>query len=211
MRTMIALMLAALWLNQPSLALAQLSPALVVTLRDASGRGMAGATVLVRDRSGQQLLGETRTDSDGRATVERLPAAEVRVAVHGNGTAEGVSLVQPGDDALGFLVFLDTPTVAVDLRIEEGGLVVPDPSMFALEQAPGSATIAPTASLATTSVLIAGVPVATAVAPGVRGDADAGANSPLASGGGGWSLGLLLILSILAAIMLVLVHERRAS
>lgn len=209
MRAMIALLLTALWLNHPSLALAQSPPALVVTLRDSDGHGVAGATVLAWDRSGQQILGEAQTDADGRATIERVPVAEVRVAVRG--TVGGASLVQPGDDALGILIFLDAPTVTLDLLVEEGGMVVPDPSMFALEQAPASATAVPTAPLAATSVAHAGVAVPTPVASVAVGEGGAGAHSSSAPGGGGWLLGLLLILGILAAIVLLLAHQRRAA
>jgi hypothetical protein len=209
MRAMMALLLTALWLNHPSLALAQSPPALVVTLRDSDGHGVAGATMLARDRSGQQILGEAQTDADGRATIERVPVAEVRVAVRG--TAGGMSLVQPGDDVLGILVFLDAPTVTVDLLIEEGGVVVPDPLMFALEQAPGSATALPTAPLATTSMAPVGVTAPTPVASVAMGEGSAVAHSSSAPDGGGWLLGPLLILGILAAIVLVLVHQRRAA
>lgn len=208
MRATIALLLTVLWLHHPSLAWAQLSPALVVTLRDAAGRGVPGVTVLVRDSSGQRLLADGQTDSDGSVTVEDVPAAEVRVAVRGD--VHGVPLSQPVDDALGLLVFLDTSRAVVELRVEDGGLVVPDPSMFALERAPAPAAALPTAPLAATSAVLTSTPAAT----GAVGETTTGAieaASPSASGSGGSLLGLLLILGLVAALLAVLAHERRAA
>lgn len=209
MRSTLALLLTALWLYHPSLVLAQPSPVLVVTLKDAAGQGVPGVMVLVRDRSGQQLLGDGQTGPDGWVTVEDVPAAEVRVAVRG--ATDGIPLVQLGDDAEGILVFLDAPTVVVDLRVEDGGQVVPDPSMFAAEHTPASAAALPTASLAATSVAVTGTQTrAGTVAVTTTGAVDAGSPVHQARGGDGWLLGPLLILGLVAAIVAVLAHERRA-
>lgn len=205
MRAMFALLLTALWLHLPTPTGAQSPPALVVALRDQAGHAVVGVTVLVRDQSGQRLLGEARTGLDGRATVEHVPVAEVRVAVRGE--VEGVSLVQRGDDATGLLVFLDAPTVTVELRVDKEGIVVPDPSMFVLEQALASSTAVPTAPLAATPATSTAMPpVIAGVVPGASGGVSTPAPAP--RGGSGF-LGLLLILGLLAAIVRVLAYERR--
>lgn len=203
MRPLLALLITALWLSLPPLARAQPAPALVIQLRDRTGQGVPDVTILVRDRSGQQALGEARTGPDGRATIASLPVAEARVAVRG--AVAGVSLTQLGDDAPGLLVYLDAPTVTVDLRIGAGGVVVPDPAMFAVEPVPASSPL-PTVPLTATAALPGSPPSTPGAEPGLGG----AAIPPAASADRGWPVGLLLIFGILAAMGLALSSARRA-
>ncbi len=120
--------------SAPIPALAQeRQPALEISIRDVNGSGVAGVTVTIRDRSGQQAFVTTQTDAAGVARIDQVPVDTVRVAVSGT-LPTGIALLQEGNDALGMRVWLDAVTVPVALRVEPDGRVVPDPLlMFAQE------------------------------------------------------------------------------
>lgn len=104
----------------------ELPPDLIVRLRDSADIGISNITVIVRDASGHELV-RASTDATGRATFERLPVSEVRVAVQGS-LVNGKPLSLPGQDAPGIRLLLDSPPVRLDLRAEADGLVRPDPA-----------------------------------------------------------------------------------
>lgn len=119
-------------------------PDLIVVLHDVQGAPIAGATVIVRDGSGTRELARTTSDARGVASFTQLAERQVRVAVAGT-LPNGARLYQPGADAPGIALLLDSSPAALDLRSERDGMVRPDPAtMAALEQ---------------------GVPVATQAAP----------------------------------------------
>lgn len=196
--------------SAPLPALAQeRPPALEISLRDVNGSGVAGVTVTIRDRSGQQVFVTTQTDAAGIARIDQVPVDTVRVAVSGT-LPTGISLFQEGDDALGMRVWLDAVTVPVALRVEPDGRVVPDPLlMFAQEGIDDAgllnpiptAPIAPTqpAILTPSGAIDASAPSAPDTQPG---DASA---TPQTGG----LLGLFLVLALGCGIGFVLWLERR--
>jgi hypothetical protein len=130
----------ALW---PAPAFAQETPDLVVSLRDERGAGVA-VTVIVRDGAGRRDLARATTGADGVTTFAALPISEVRVAVDG-ALPGGAALYQPGDDARGIRVWLDSGATRLDLRAAPDGMVQPDPAtMIAQEAAPLALAALPT-------------------------------------------------------------------
>jgi hypothetical protein len=189
----------------PAAALAQSAPALVITVRNVHGAGVAGATVVVRDGSGQRTFATATTDTAGRASIERVPVATVRVAVSG-ALPQGMPLTQEGDDHFGMRVWLDAVTTSVDFRVEPDGRVVPDPTMFAREGV--DAQIAP-APLAPT---LAGLPSAPPTPLASRTALPVDPAEPATPEPAALSLrALLLVLALAGAIGAVVMFERRAS
>lgn len=152
----------------PALTHAQNS-ALVVTLHDPAGQGIAGITVIVRAEDGAELARET-TGNDGRVSFSGL-AGVVRVAVDGQPRG-GPRLYQLGDDTRGVRVDLSQAALPLTLNLcaEPDGLVLPDPAtMLALEDGGPrivDASPFPTAAFATparvpdarpTTVAVAGI------------------------------------------------------
>lgn len=137
-------------LISPSTVSAQgFPPDLVVWLRDTSGAGVAGVTVVVRDHSGMRELRRTTTDANGRAELVGVEDPVVRVVVQGH--ASSVKLYQVGEDAQGIRLVFGTRPTQLDLRVESDGMVLPDPATMiapdpsladeGLEQANLAATI----------------------------------------------------------------------
>ena len=139
----------------PSLATAQ-AHTLRVRLQDASGRGLAGIMVILRDESGQELTRQV-TSHTGEVSFSGLPAV-VRVAVEGQARG-GPRLFQLGDDARGVQLDLGQAGAAprLDLRVELDGLVLPDPATMIAREEGGpivsDASPFPTAVLATPAPL----------------------------------------------------------
>ncbi|HWQ10180.1 MAG TPA: hypothetical protein VN436_13760 [Holophaga sp.] len=131
MRSFVISLVLALLTISPALA-QDAPPALVVTLRDESGTGIAEIAVVVTDRSGATVLARGTTGADGSVTFATLLVNEVRVQVSGQLPA-GISLRLPGRDADGIAVILGVPAVRVDLRSEADGTVRPDPASISLE------------------------------------------------------------------------------
>jgi hypothetical protein len=154
----------------PTLAQAQDAPALIISLRDAAGKGVAGAMILIRDVEGERDLALATTDAQGRATFEVLDANIVRVAVAGT-LADGTPLVQRGLDARGIWLMLDGPQVQLDLRVEPNGAVIPDPATMIAPDLPIEVTPAESAvtladpSVPTLPVGVVGIPTAPAQPP----------------------------------------------
>lgn len=120
-----------LWLSlglliMPSAALAQgFPPDLIVRLRDASGAGISGVTVIVRDQSRSRELGRVTTDENGRAELTGVEEPAVRVLIQGQ--VAGTVLYQPGEDADGIRLSFETRPAQLDLRVGADGMVLPDP------------------------------------------------------------------------------------
>lgn len=211
MRTNFALFTFLLWLA-PALAIAQTQSDLVVTIRDGNGRGLPGVTVTVRDQAEREVFIGT-TNAQGQVGLEKVPAPELRVVV--SGTVGGVNLVQLGDDAEGVQIYAATPPVSLDLRVDGGGMVIPDPAMIQPEpvEVP-TALVSAASTVSAASVSIGALPTAELPAAGVT-SAIAGEPAPTTaredSGGRGVLIGVFAIAVVLAVIVLVLVHERRVA
>jgi hypothetical protein len=112
----------------------QRAPDLVVTIRDQYDAGVAQVVVSARDADSGQELAQAQTDAHGRASLAGIQTADVRVVVSGQ-LADGTSLFLEGMDANGIALFLGLPPTTLDLRVEPGGMVIPDPvSMIEPEQ-----------------------------------------------------------------------------
>jgi hypothetical protein len=112
-------------------------PALVVTLRDLSERGVAEVIIEVRDGEGAQTLLREMTDAEGVARFSTLPDLSFRILPVGQ-SPSGEPLTLPGADAdRGIPAFSGTGgTVQIDLLVEAGGTVRIDPfRMLPLEPA----------------------------------------------------------------------------
>lgn len=211
MRTGFALLTFLLWLV-PALAIAQVQPNLVVTIRDSNGRGVPGVTVSVRDQAGREVFTGV-TNAEGQVMLEKVPAPELRVAV--SGTVGGVALIQLADDSEGVQIYAAAPPVTLDLRIDAGGVVIPDPATMIQPEpievptAPiGAASIVATTNSA--GVLpTAELPASAATTTSASGPAPATAQE--GSSGQGVFIGLIAIAAVLAALVLVLAHERRVA
>lgn len=211
MRTGFALLTFLLWLA-PAMAVAQAQPALVVTLRDGNGHGVAGVTVTIRDQAGREVFSGV-TDAQGQVALETVPAPELRVAV--SGTVGGVNLVQLGDDAEGVQLYAPAPPVTLDLRIDAGGVVLPDPATM-IQPEPVEVPTAPIGAAstvaATTSVgalPTAALPASAAATTSASGPASAAQQED--AHGQGVIIGLIAIAIVLAGIVVVLMHERRVA
>ena len=178
----------------------QAAAVLVVTIRDVRNAGVAGVTVLVRDQGGQQVIGQGVTDTAGHVRIDRVTAPTVRVAVRGT-LPGGTPLVQPGDDAQGILVSLNGPSVRVQLRVEDGGTVIPDPAMVALDTV--DASVGDSRPTPIVPILISPVPTTTG-APA----APAPAAVPAPTGDNGLVV-VVVILVIIVLILLVFGTEQR--
>ncbi|MBP1466727.1 hypothetical protein EYB53_013505 [Candidatus Chloroploca sp. M-50] len=111
-------------------------PTLVVSLHGEDAQPLRGATIRLTDARGSTMLAEGITDTTGHVAFGPVPVAHVRVQVSGT-LADGTTLWQPGQDALGVLVFLGRPTVVLPLRSAASGLILPDPeTALALELGP---------------------------------------------------------------------------
>lgn len=113
------------------------SPALVVTLRDVTERGIAGVTVEIRDTSGTHALLRATTDAQGRARFATLPDLAFRILPLGRAPG-GALLTLPGPDAKRGIPALGgtAGTVHIDLLVEDSGTVRIDPfRMLPLEPA----------------------------------------------------------------------------
>ena len=106
---------------------AQPNVALVVTVRDATGAGVANLVVDVRDAAEKTTIARVLTNTTGSAVFTTLPVSAVRVAVQGQ-LANGISLQQPGADAAGIAFYLGAASNRLDLRVEADGSVLPDPA-----------------------------------------------------------------------------------
>lgn len=203
-------LIAALSAATPVLAQDRL-PAMEVSLRDVNGNGVAGATVTIRDRSGQQVFVTTQTDVAGVARIDQVPVDTVRVAVSGT-LPTGIALLQEGDDALGMRVWLDAVTVPVALRVEPDGRVVPDPLLMFAQEGIDEASLLkpiPTAPLAPTqpaTLTPSGAVDAPVAAPPAAQPGDAPSTPQT-----GLLRGLLLVLALGCGIGLVLWLERRRA
>ena len=184
------------------LATPEAPPALLVTLRDAQDAPVAGATVLVLDRTATTTLGRTVTDATGGASFATLPAGEVRVQVSGR-LADGTALRQVGADARGVLVILGAPEVRLELRVEPDGTVIPDPGTMIVPDL-GIPLDLPTAALAVTAApTLPALPIPTTVPPVVVEPTGAGWPWPLLFAGG-------LVVAVLALIAARSLWRRRA-
>lgn len=128
-------LLLALLLALPGLVQAQGAVTLVVRLRDLTSVGVVGAQITVRDAAGAHELARATTDQHGRTSIVLPELAAVRVAVAGV-LPDGTPLVQRGQDSQGIWLMLDGPQVALDLRIEPDGAVVPDPATMIAPDVP---------------------------------------------------------------------------
>jgi hypothetical protein len=129
--------------------LGQPQPAmLTISLRDVDARGVVGATVLVRDVSGERELARAVTDADGQAAIAFVPLPEIRVAVEGS-LADGTPLLLRGNNGLGIRYFLSSEQDTMQLRADIDGTVLPDPgAAIALETAGNAGDLPPEALLA---------------------------------------------------------------
>lgn len=151
----------------PPAAIAASRHTLAVQLRDVAGAGVAGVTVQLRDAAGDGALVTRTTDVRGQAVFADVDEDAVRVAVQGM-TPEGVRLTQRGLDAAGILVLLDGPSATLDLRIEPGGEVIPDPATMIAPEMPidaAPATLDAQVAQAPTVASASGVPTAIPFAP----------------------------------------------
>lgn len=179
--------------------------ALVVTVRDVRGGGIAGVSIIVRTEDGQELARQT-TSVEGSVNFNDLPTV-VLVAVEGQPRG-GPRLYQLGADLEGVRVVLDTndAPLTLDLRAEPDGLVRPDPAtMLSLEEGGPlvvDASPIPTAALATPAPL----PTArrTAITPSGNGSPE-GEPPPQAN----WVPPVTLLIVVIAAIVLRLVQKLR--
>jgi hypothetical protein len=175
-----------------------------ITIHDASGRGLAEITIIVRDEDGHELT-RMVSDADGAASFAALPAV-VRVAVEGQARG-GPRLYQLGDDAAGVRLDLGQAdgSPQLTLRVERDGLVLPDPAtMLSLEEGGPVVTDAfpfPTALLATPA------PLPTAGAS--TGVVAVGQSTPPAERRDRWVPLVTVLLIAVAAGVMLLVQRRR--
>jgi hypothetical protein len=194
--------LLALCVLLPSLAAAQ-THTLRVTLHDASGRGLVGITVIVRNEDGQELARQA-TSAEGIVFVE-LPSV-VRVAVEGQARG-GPQLFQLGDDAAGVRLDLGQTSggPSLNLRVEHDGLVLPDPTtMLTLEE--GGPLVDETAPLPT-ALVATPAPLPTVAGIGTS-TVDIGA-PPRKPGGVNWAPWLAVLIIAFAAGVMLLIKRRR--
>lgn len=158
----------------PSLVLAQDTVDLIVTIRDVADMGVANVQVTIRDRTGERDLVRGVTDVNGVAVIQKIIVSDIRIGLVG-ALSNGQSLLLRGDDAQGIRVFLGAGTTTVDLRVENDGTVIPDPSEIVQEVTQSNDTLLtqPTATPAnvvmpTVAALPSPVPTnaATPAAPG---------------------------------------------
>jgi hypothetical protein len=195
----ILLLLGCLLAPLPALA-QELPPDLVVRLRDSADTGISTITVIVRDASGHELL-RARTDASGKATFERLPVSQVRVAVQGS-LPSGKQLYLPGQDAPGIWLLLDSPPVQLDLRAEADGLVRPDPATMIAPEV--GVPLSPVAAISVTALpRPSAAPSATPalVISEAPGEAHVSDSFP-------W-IGLFIVIFLAGAATLVIVAVRR--
>ena len=192
--------------------------ALLVTLRDTSGAGVAGIAVVVRSEQGAELARQT-TDAAGHATFGELPAV-VLIAVVGQ-PRRGLPLSQLGMDAAGVRMDLrqGAPPHVLDLRVEPDGLVLPDPATMLARDGGGptvdAAPFLPTAAIATP------IPLATVLAntvpptarPVASDEASVVVGSPGATpapSGPRWVVALTLLLVVLGMGVLLVLQRRNS-
>ena len=189
----------------PSLAVAQ-THTLRVTLHDASGRGLAGITVIVRNEERQELARQA-TSAEGGVIFTELPAV-VRVVVEGQARG-GPRLFQLGDDTAGVRLDLGQARgeSGLDLRVERDGLVLPDPAtMLTLEE--GGPVVEQAAPLPT-AVVATPAPLPTTAATDTS-TVSSGAPPP-APRGATWAAWLsVLIIAFTAGLMLLIQRRRNA-
>ncbi|HEU5090719.1 MAG TPA: hypothetical protein VFT99_24865, partial [Roseiflexaceae bacterium] len=125
--------LVAAWLA-PSAARAAGSQ-LVVTLRDVHDRGVAGIQVTLHIGHAAESTLQGISNGAGMVYFDTIGGQEVRVAVQGM-LPGGTPVRQNGVDLDGVWLLLEPGNNRLDLRVEPGGLVIPDPVMIAPEQAP---------------------------------------------------------------------------
>lgn len=178
-----------------AVARAQAPDALVVTLRDERGAGLAGVTVIVLDRSGANQLSRGVTDSQGVVTFARLPLEAVRVTVAGTLTG-GERLFLLGEDVQGIAVDLVLAPTRLELRVEPDGQVRPDPATMILPEAgallEADGPVLPTAVRAET-------PAPASATPTISSQPTAPVAPVEAPGGGLW-LGFTLLTVLITAI-----------
>lgn len=126
----------------------------VVTLRDATDRGLDQAVVTMKTLEGDVLA----TGSSDRDGIVRLSVANPTKVIHltvRGVSAMGKTLRLAASERDGITVRLQAPTTAIDLRVEDNGTVLPDPATMAepawipLPPAPTRQLPAPTAIGAT--------------------------------------------------------------
>ncbi|HEU4328494.1 MAG TPA: hypothetical protein VFS21_35480 [Roseiflexaceae bacterium] len=136
--------------------------ALTVTLRDSHDQAVAGAAMQLRVGAAVQDAGEL--DAAGQAEL-CAPAGTVRVAVSGQ-LPSGVPLVLPGQDADGIQLRIGDAPARLHLRVEEDGMVLPDPlTMWAREPGPPVATLPATTLPATPAATLPALPILPPAAP----------------------------------------------
>jgi len=190
-------------LQSPVTMLAQtMPPDLIVTLRDAQEKPLAGISVQVRTIANGPVLAQAVTAPTGAAEFAGLTVDRVVVLVSGS-LPDGTRLVQPGQDAHGIALLLGPPPTRLDLRVDANGQVLPDPATMidpipngpivataAPAAEPSRAIIFPTASTgvprATSTLAAEASPLARPPAP--VGAAVAAPTSPTAPGWLGWGI-----------------------
>jgi hypothetical protein len=203
-------------------AMAQaMPPDLVVTLRDAQDKPLAGISVQVRANTNGPLLAQAVTGSSGTAEIAGLTVDRVVVVVSGS-LPGGTRLVQPGQDARGIAVLLGPPPTRLDLRVDADGQVLPDPATM-IDPIPNGPTVATAAPVAepsgamivptsstfvprATSVLAAATPPL-APPPAPVGAAVAAPTSPAAPGWLGWGI-VAIVLTGLVVLVWQLTRQR---
>ncbi len=109
---------------------------IIVTLRDVDNVGLGRIPITVRNAIGSTILGTAQTDSTGTATISIVGRPQ-QVRVIANATMpNGTPLYLPGVDTAGMLLFLDGPSVQLDLRIELDGALVLDPETMISSDVP---------------------------------------------------------------------------
>lgn len=113
---------------------------LLVTLHDANGAPVTGASIDIRRAAGSTIEAHALTGANGQALLAKIAAGRVRVMVSG-ALPDGTHLVQPGQDAEGVTLVLTSPRTRLDLRVDPHGLVLPDPATM-IDPVPNGPAIA---------------------------------------------------------------------
>ena len=214
-----------LWIRHPVFALVWLGLTLIamlpltawaqseqlrVTLRDLDGQAVANIAVIVRSEEGDELVRQS-TGAEGEASFTGLPDV-VRVAVDGQPRGRP-RLYQLGDDARGVRVDLawTERDVTLDLRIEQDGLVLPDPAtMLSLETGGPIVSNEPpvaTAQLATPAPL----PSSTVALADNDTQVVAVAGAQEQRSGERWAPVATLLIVVAALVVMLVIQRRRAA
>lgn len=178
-------------------AAAQAPAALVITILDQVGAGVPGIAVVVLDRTGSHELSRGITDAQGVLAVATLPTDSIRVTVSGQ-LRSGAQLSLPGEDTAGILIDLAAPPTRLDLRVEPDGQVRPDPATMIV---PDLGIPAEDAPVFPTAIRVK--PSATTTNTATALSEPAQLPAPIHTPQGGWWLGLVVLTSLVAAIVVV--------